>query len=87
MLFSILMLRDQRFGRAIGAFGIASAGALLALNLWTFPLPPAEAGLWDVGPLTGVWWIAAIVLALRSERSPDLERADASSLQEQRARL
>lgn len=37
-------------------------------------MPPAEAGLWDLGPFTGVWWVIVIVLWVRhraqSEREP-----------------
>jgi hypothetical protein len=69
LLFSILMLEDRRFGRLIGGFGIFTSTALLILNFWTFPIPPAEAGLIDVGPLTGLWWIVVIVLWIRADRA------------------
>jgi hypothetical protein len=63
------MLEDRRFGRLIGGFGIFTSTALLILNFWTFPIPPAEAGLIDVGPLTGLWWIVVIVLWIRADRA------------------
>ncbi len=68
LLFSLLMLEDRRFGRIIGGFGIIVSSGLLILNFWTFPLPPAEAGLIDLGPLTGVWWIVVIVMWVRADR-------------------
>lgn len=68
LLFSVAMLRDPSFGRVVGGVGILSAAGLLILNLWTFPRPPAEAGLLDLGPVTGVWWLAVIVLWMRAEQ-------------------
>ena len=68
ILFSILMLEHPSFGRGLGILGIVSGVGLLALNLWTFPIPPAEAGLVDLGPVTGVWWLLVIIQLVRSER-------------------
>jgi hypothetical protein len=68
ILFSSLMIRHEAFGRVIGSFGLLAAGGLLLLNLLTFPLPPANAGLYDLGPLTGIWWVAVIVLWVRADR-------------------
>jgi hypothetical protein len=42
----------------MGIAGLALAAAVLALNLSTFPTPPAEAGLVDVGPAIGLWYLA-----------------------------
>jgi hypothetical protein len=60
------MLRHPRFGRIMGISGLALAAAVLASNLATFPTPPAEAGLLDVGPAIGVWYLAATILMWRS---------------------
>jgi hypothetical protein len=49
---------------------MASAAGLLAFNLWAFPVPPADAGLVDLGPVTGAWWVIVIVILLRTERKP-----------------
>jgi len=73
LLFSALMLSDEIFGRWVGALGLISGSGLLVLNLWTFPRPPAEAGLVDVGPLTAVWWILVVVLWARHETSLEVE--------------
>lgn len=64
--FAIAMLRHPRFGRTMGLAGLALAAAVLALNLATFPTPPAEAGLVDVGPAIGLWYLAATILLGRS---------------------
>jgi hypothetical protein len=70
ILFSVLMLRHPSFGRGVGILGIASWVGLLALNFWTFPVPPAEADLVDLGPVTGVWWLLVIIQLVRTERQP-----------------
>jgi hypothetical protein len=67
-LLSIAMYRHRDFGRSIGAFGVLSAAGLLFLNLATFPHPPAERGLVDLGPVTGVWWVVVILQFIRIQR-------------------
>ena len=69
ILFSSLMVGHRAFGRLIGSFGLLAGGGLLLLNLLTFPVPPALAGLVDLGPLTGVWWVIVIVLWIRADRA------------------
>jgi hypothetical protein len=39
---------------------------LLVLNLWTFPIPPGESGLFDVGPFVGLWFMVLSVRMLFS---------------------
>jgi hypothetical protein len=60
-LFGISMLRHPRFGRLFGASGIALGVGLLILNLYTFPAPPASAGLVDLGPFVGLWYLTVSV--------------------------
>jgi hypothetical protein len=60
------MLTHPRFGTTMGIAGVVLAAALLALNLGTFPTPPAEAGLVDVGPAVGLWYLAATILMWRA---------------------
>ena len=69
ILFSSLMIQHRAFGRVIGSFGLLAAGGLLLLNLVTFPLPPSMSGLYDLGPLTGVWWVVVIILWIRADRA------------------
>lgn len=68
MIFSYHMLHEHRFGKAVGGFGIFAGMGLLLLNMWSFPYPPAESGLIDFGPLTGIWWVWVIVLILRNNK-------------------
>ena len=63
---SAVMYREPGFGRVLGAFGIVSAAALLVFNLATFPYGPADSGLVDLGPVTGIWWLCVIVQIKRN---------------------
>lgn len=65
-LFAWNMLQHPRFGRAFGGIGLLLAAGLAVLNLATFPTPPANAGLVDLGPLVGIWYVAVSVQMLRS---------------------
>lgn len=64
--FSLAMLRHPRFGRAFGVPGLTIAVALLALNLYSFPAPPGEAGLVDLGPAVGLWYLVVTLQIWRS---------------------
>ena len=42
----------------------------LVLNAWTFPTPPADGELFDIGPFVGLWFAAATIrLTLLLKRS------------------
>ncbi len=56
-------LWQARF-RVLGAIGALAGAALLALNLGTFPTPPGEAGLVDLGPLVALWYMVLCVRLL-----------------------
>ena len=60
------MYREPSFGRLLGGFGVVSAAALLVFNLATFPHGPADSGLVDLGPLTGLWWLCVIIQVKRT---------------------
>lgn len=66
LLFAFAMRADPRFGRWLCGAGIVVAILLLVLNFWTFPMPPAEAGLVDVGPGVGIWYTLVLVQLARS---------------------
>ena len=65
ILFACAMLADPRFGRRFGLPGIGVAVALYALNFASFPTPPGDSGLVDLGPLVGLWYAAVSIQALR----------------------
>jgi len=64
--FALAMLRHPRFGRVIAFFGMFIAGSLLALHLYTFPTPPQNAGLVDLGPAVGLWYLVVTIQMWRS---------------------
>lgn len=63
--FGLSMIPDPRFGSIIGLFGIVVALGLIVLNLWTFPIPPAEKKLIDLGPLAGLWYLSVTILVIK----------------------
>jgi hypothetical protein len=66
IFFAVAMVSHPRFGRVVAISGIAIATGLLALNFYTFPAPPANAGLFDPGPAIGLWYLAVTILMVRS---------------------
>lgn len=57
MLFGLGMFLRGRFSVWLSISGLVVGGVLLVLNIATFPTPPAAAGLIDVGPLVGLWYV------------------------------
>ena len=66
LFFAVAMLRHPRFGRAFAYSGLAIAVSLLALNFYTFPTPPGSAGLIDLGPAAGLWYLIVTIQTWRS---------------------
>ncbi len=68
ILVSIVLVQHRGVGRLVGVYGLATAGGLLALNIWFFPTPPAAAGSVDLGPASILWWVGLFVLDSRLEK-------------------
>jgi hypothetical protein len=69
LLFAACLRWHPSFGRWFAWPGIVVALALLVLNTATFPEPPADVGLVDVGPFVALWYLVIFVrlaLLLRS---------------------
>jgi hypothetical protein len=64
--FALAMLRHPCFGRVFAFSGLVVAAGLLALNFFTFPTPPASAGLFDLGPAIGLWYLLVTIQMWRS---------------------
>jgi len=58
VLFALAMFGRRGLGPWLAVPGLVIGGLLLILNVATFPIPPESAGLVDVGPLIGVWYLA-----------------------------
>ena len=48
----------------VGGLAGLLAATTLALNLWTFPTPPDQEGLVELGPLVWLWLIVVFVQTL-----------------------
>lgn len=66
LLIALNMLKHPRFGKILGGIGALLAVLLLGFNLYTFPTPPANAHLIDLGPFVGLWYLVVSIQALRS---------------------
>lgn len=86
LAFGVAMCKARHFRALWGAPLALLAAALLVLNLWTFPVPPASAGLFDIGPFIGLYMLALNVRmitigarALRRKSTPHAAVIDAVS--------
>ena len=66
LLFAVNMLNHPRFGKILGGAGALLAILLLGFNLYSFPIPPANANLIDFGPFVGLWYLVTSIQTLRS---------------------
>lgn len=66
IFFAVAMWRHPRFGRIFAITGLAIGAGLIFLNFYTFPSPPADAGLFDPGPAIGLWYLAVTIQMSRS---------------------
>lgn len=64
-LYAVVMWRHPKFGRVFSVLGFLAAGSHFAMKNYTFPKPPSEAGLFDAGPLVGIWFALVTIQVLR----------------------
>jgi len=72
MRLGVAMLFHPRFGKIWGGLGIVTGFLLLVLNLQSFPLPPADAGSVDLGPLVALWMMGVFIRMLFIKQSEPL---------------
>ena len=60
-LFALCMFGRRGLGVWIAVPGLLIAGLFLIFNIATFPKPPDTAGLVDLGPLVGLWYLVVYV--------------------------
>jgi hypothetical protein len=69
LLFALNMMADPRFGRAMGWAGaFISVVMVLGANFYFFPDPPRDHGFPEVGLFVGLWYLAVVLLIIRSLR-------------------
>jgi hypothetical protein len=68
LLFSIALIRSGGKHALLGTLGLCIGGTFLALKLWTYPIPPGEAGLFDLGPGVGAWYMLFSLVILLSAK-------------------
>jgi hypothetical protein len=67
-LFSLGLMKHPAFGRVFGGIGLVLGAVGLFLNIWTFPTPPINVGLPDVGPFAVTWYGILFILMIRAQR-------------------
>lgn len=60
-LFGINVAKSSNFNKLLGWIGCLISAGLLTLNMLTFPTPPGDAGLIDLGPFLGLWTLIVFV--------------------------
>jgi hypothetical protein len=60
------MWHHPRFGRGVALLAPVLVGTHFVLKAYTFPVPPREAGLFDAGPMVGLWFTVVSVMTWRS---------------------
>lgn len=68
ILFSWGLVKNPAFGRVFGGIGLFLGIGGLVLNIWTFPTPPINVGLPDVGPFAVTWYGVLFILMIRAQR-------------------
>lgn len=66
VFFGWAMLSHPRFRWYFGVPGMLIGILLLVFNLLPFPTPPSSAGLIDLGPFVGLWYLAVTIQTWRS---------------------
>jgi hypothetical protein len=61
ILFGIALLSSNVFNKVLGVIGLGLGLLGLFNNLYTFPIPPIDVGLIDVGPFAMLWSIVLFV--------------------------
>ena len=66
-LFGLNIAKSPSFSKILGFIGCLLSLGLLTLNMYTFPNPPADSGLFDLGPFLALWtfvvyiWFAIVL--------------------------
>jgi len=64
LLFGVSMFKHPKLGKIISLIGIIISVMMIILNAVSFPIPPGDAGLIDLGPLVGIWYLVVTILII-----------------------
>ena len=64
LLFAVSMFKHPKLGKIIASAGIIISVVMIILNAVSFPVPPADAGLIDLGPLIGLWYLVVTLFII-----------------------
>lgn len=74
ILFAIAMLSSTLANKILGVVGLGLGLLGLFNNLYTFPVPPIDVGLIDVGPFAMLWTVVlSVKIAIESWRKPRIQ--------------
>lgn len=65
-MYAVLMWSHPKFGRIFSILSVLFVGPHFVMKLITFPEPPAEAGLFDAGPLVALWFAIVLIQVARN---------------------
>lgn len=65
-LYAVVMWDHPKFGKIFSILSVLAVGPHFVMKLITFPEPPAEAGLFDAGPLVAIWFAIVLVQVARN---------------------
>ncbi len=68
LLWALVLWNHPKFGKPFALTGFLAAGLHFSMKLATFPEPPAEAGLFDGGPLISIWFAVVTVQVIRKRK-------------------
>ncbi len=70
LLFGLVMLKHPQYGKVLGAMDIILGVLGLVFNFLpsVWPTNPGTVGLVDVGPFSGLWYLAIFIQLLRQYR-------------------
>jgi hypothetical protein len=67
-LWAISMWNHPKLGKWWGLLSVVLVGPHVVMKAITFPVPPAEAGFFDAGPLVSVWFTLLVIQVARNLR-------------------
>lgn len=74
ILLGVSIVGKSRFATFYGYLAILIGSSTLFLNLFTFPVPPREAGYLDLGPFVGAWFMGLTIFAFIDMKKQSYER-------------